>query len=68
MRKNLLQIFFLLLGISMFAAPVVMSVTRGSIPFFDWLVLWSYLYWPTYLIGLVLITFSAVRLAENRAK
>lgn len=68
MKKNLLWIILLIIGLCPFAAPLVMSLTRGSIPFLDWLVLWSYVYWPTYIIGLALIVFSVVKLAKNRTK
>ena len=34
----------------------------------DWLVLYSVIYWPTYLLGLVLLILAAVQLKKHRAK
>ena len=34
---------------------------------FDYLVLYSFLYWPTYLVGLILIILSACKLRGRKA-
>ena len=35
--------------------------------FFDYWVLYSFLYWPTYLVGLILIIISACKLRGRKA-
>ena len=61
MNRSLLWKILLALGICPLAAPFFtglyhMSIESWSI--LDWLVLWSYVYWPTYLLGLGLILLS----------
>lgn len=65
MNKTLLWKILLVLGICPLAAPFLTglySVCTESWSLFDWLVLWSYLYWPTYFLGLGLILLSARKL------
>lgn len=37
----------------------------GVAAFTDWMVLYSYIYWPTYVIGLVLIAVALVQLRKR---
>lgn len=65
MKKNLLWKILLVIGFCPFLLPVIMSVTRMSmLSFADWLLLWSVIYWPTYIIGLALIIFTAYKLKK----
>ena len=43
-------------------------VTRltGSWSFWDYLIMYSFLYWPTYVIGIALIALSAVKMRKKR--
>lgn len=67
MKRKLLWKILLLLGLCPFIIPVVMSPTRmSSWSFLDWLVLWSYVYWPTYLVGLALVLFAAYKLTRHK--
>lgn len=55
----------LLLGLCPFAAPVVsglyhMTIERWTLP--DWLVLYSFIYWPTYLVGAALVGLALYKL------
>ena len=65
MKKKLLWKILLVIGFCPFLLPVIMSVTRMSmLSFADWLLLWSVIYWPTYIIGLALIIFAAYKLKK----
>lgn len=33
--------------------------------FLDYLLMWSFLYWPTYVIGLILIVLSVIKTKKN---
>lgn len=61
MKKSILWKVLLVLGLSPFAAPFLLWLCQflsTPWPLFDWLVLYSFLYWPTYVIGLVLIVLA----------
>lgn len=47
-------------GLAISSAPAY-----GLAAFMDWMILYSYLYWPTYVIGLVLIGVSLVQLRKR---
>ena len=58
----------LALGIFPFVLPILIGLYRMQIESWtlpDWLVLYSFLYWPTYLVGLVLILLSAWKLFRS---
>ena len=58
MKNNMLWKGFLFAGILPFVIPVVLGLYRMRIEswtMMDWLVLYSFLYWPTYLLGFGLI-------------
>ena len=62
MKKHLWK---LLIGIGAIPLilPFVLGVYRMSIEHWtigDWLILYSYIYWPTYVIGLVFIAAGVV--------
>lgn len=40
----------------------------GISAFFDWIILYSFVYWPTYLVGLLLIALAAWKLIPSRAE
>ena len=67
MNKNLWKCL-LGLGICPFVIPIVlglyhMVIESWTLP--DWLVLYSFLYWPTYLVGLGLIILAAIKLKKK---
>lgn len=67
MKKSLMWKVLCLLGMCPFIVPVLMSGTRmGSWSFMDWMIMWSYVYWPTYIIGLAVIFFSVYKLRKLR--
>ena len=53
------------IGICPFILPFVLGFYRMSIEswtLMDWLIMYSFIYWPTYIIGLVLILVAVSRL------
>lgn len=68
MNKNLWK-FLLGVGLVPFVLPVILGLYHMAIESWilvDWLVLYSFLYWPTYLIGLGLIVLAAVKLKKTK--
>jgi len=54
-------------GFLPFIIPVLMalySISVESWNFFDWILLYSVIYWPTYIVGIILILI-AVRKRKN---
>jgi len=71
MKKSILWKIVLLIGVLPFAIPVlwgIYSVTVESWNMFDWLLMYSFLYWPTYLIGAVLIGLAVWKLTRRTGK
>ena len=61
MKRKALWKFLLFLGLCPFAAPLLLWLCQflsSPWPLFDWLVLYSFLYWPTYVAGLALILLA----------
>ena len=54
-------------GFLPFLIPVLMALYSMSVEswnFFDWILLYSVIYWPTYIVGIILILI-AVRKRKN---
>lgn len=70
-------IFLLIMGISPFLIAVICCLVTASLhyayldlsrifdDFFGYLVFYSFLYWPTYLIGMVLILLSIIMIRRK---
>ena len=61
--SNHLWIFLFLTGLLPFIFPIVLGLYTMTIEpwiLFDWLVLYSFVYWPTYLLGLIVIMISLI--------
>ena len=59
----------LALGICPFILPFIIGLYRMSIEtwtMLDWLVMYSFIYWPTYIIGFVLILIALNRLLGEK--
>jgi len=57
-------------GFLPFIIPVFMALYSMSVEswnFFDWILLYSVIYWPTYIVGIILI-LVAVRKRKNKDK
>lgn len=67
MKKSVIWKILLFLGICFFAAPLISGVYKMSIESWalvDWIVMYSFIYWPTYVIGLLLVVFAAYKLMK----
>ena len=71
MKKEVLWKILLIAGILPFVIPVVLGLYRMRIESWtmvDWLVLYSFVYWPTYIIGLVLMAATVYKLTKSSKK
>jgi len=62
MRKYLWKIF-IGIGVILLILPFASGIYRMSIEqwkLWDWLVMYSFIYWPTYVVGVVLIVTGAI--------
>lgn len=69
MKKGLIWKIMLAVGILPFLLPFItfgyeMLIGSGW-TLLDWLIMYSFIYWPTYLIGLILIAVSASKLMDK---
>ena len=64
MKKQKLWLVLLIIGMIPFAAPFIgfaYEVINSSLwRMVDWLILYSYVYWPTYVVGVILFVVSFV--------
>ena len=61
MKKKTKWKVVLAIGISSFILPFIIGFYRMSIEswtMLDWLIMYSFIYWPTYIIGFVLIVIA----------
>jgi len=69
MKKKKLWWFLLMIGCIPFVAPFIgfayEMINSSSWTLVDWLVLYSFVYWPTYVFGLVLIVISVCKLRKK---
>lgn len=64
MNKSMIRKILLILGIFPFVLPFIVGIYKISIEswqLFDWLIMYSFLYYPTYIIGFVLILVSVIK-------
>lgn len=68
MNNRMLWWILLIVGIIPFIAPFIgfayEMINSSSWILIDWLVLYSFIYWPTYIIGLILIIVSIYKLRK----
>jgi len=68
MNNRMLWRILLIVGIIPFTAPFIgfayEMINSSSWILIDWLVLYSFIYWPTYIIGLILIIVSIYKLRK----
>lgn len=60
-----------LLGFVPFILPVILGIYRMSIEHWelvDWVILYSYVYWPTYVVGIILIGISLAGIIRGKTK
>ena len=69
MYKAIIWKVLLLIGIFPFVLPFVLGVYRISIEswtMIDWLVMYSFIYWPTYIVGSVLVVVSLKKIVRQK--
>ena len=69
MNKSIIWKTLLIIGICPFILPVVLGVYRMSIEAWtmvDWLVMYSFIYWPTYVVGSVLVVVSFKKIVRQK--
>ena len=62
MKKHLWKIL-IIVGVIPMVLPFILGVYHTMIEFWklgDWLILYSYIYWPTYVLGILLIVAGIV--------
>jgi uncharacterized membrane protein len=68
MKNKELWWVLLIIGIIPFAAPFIgfayEMINSSSWMLVDWLFLYSFVYWPTYVVGLILIIISVYKLRK----
>lgn len=68
MKKNIVWKILLFIGICPIIAPFISGIYKISIEswsFADWLILYSFVYWPSYVVGLILIILSGRKLSKH---
>ena len=68
MNRSILYKVLLIIGTLPFLVPIVwglVSVTK-NVGLIDFLILYSFLYWPTYLLGIALIATASVLMIIKR--
>lgn len=72
MKKSSIWKILLLIGVCPFAVPVLWGIYTMSVEvswtWVDWIVMYSFLYWPTYIVGLVLIILSVCKLIKYKSQ
>ena len=68
MKNKRLWWLLLVVGIIPFAAPLIAfmyeMINSSSWTLVDWLVLYSFVFWPTYVVGLILTIISVYKLRK----
>lgn len=63
MKKKQTWKILMMISLLPFLVPIFLAHTRmSSWTYLDWFLIWSYLYWPTYLLGFGLFVVSICKL------
>ena len=72
MKQSLIWNILLIIGIIPFILPFAFGIYKISIEswtMFDWLVMYSYIFWPSYIAGALVIAVSIIgRLVKKPKK
>lgn len=69
MKKKTKWKIVLAIGVCPIILPIIVGIYRMSIEtwtMLDWLIMYSFIYWPTYIVGLVLILVAVNRLLSEK--
>jgi len=64
-KKDTTSKYIILTGLLPFIIPIlagIYKITIESWNMVDWLILYSYIFWPSYIIGLILIIIGIIKL------
>ena len=67
-KKDNTPLYIILTGSLPFMIPILAGIYKVTIESWDilsWLILYSYLFWPSYVIGLILIIIGIVKLKRR---
>lgn len=63
MKKKQICKILMMISLLPFLVPIFLAQTRmSSWTYLDWFLIWSYLYWPTYLLGFGVFVVSICKL------
>ena len=68
-KKDNTPTYIILTGVLPFIIPILAGIYKTTFESWDmlsWLVLYSYIFWPSYLIGLLLIIFGIIKLIRRK--
>ena len=69
MKKKMKWKIVLAIGVCPFILPIIAGIYKMSIEtwtMLDWLIMYSFIYWPTYIIGFVMILVAVNRLLSEK--
>ena len=69
MKNHFIKHALLIVGITPFLLPFILGLYRMSIEsweLFDFIILYSFIYWPTYLAGLFCIALYVILLVRRK--
>ena len=67
-KKDTTSKYIILTGFLPFMIPIlagIYKITIESWNMIDWLILYSYIFWPSYIMGLILIILGVIRLKRK---
>jgi len=72
MKKRIIGIVLLIIGIVPFILPFAGGLytisVQSDLTMGDWLIMYSFLYWPSYIAGLVLIAAALIIIRFSKRK
>ena len=67
-KKDTISKYIILTGCLPFMIPVlagIYKITIESWNMVDWLILYSYIFWPSYIMGLILILIGVLKIRKK---
>ena len=67
-KKDNIPTYIILTGFLPFIIPIlsgIYKITIESWSMINWLIIYSYIFWPSYIIGLILILIGIIRLKRR---
>ncbi len=67
MKKNIWKLL-IAVGVIPLVLPFILGVYHANIESWtvgDWLIMYSYVYWPTYVLGILMIAVGVIKLKKD---